>query len=55
MKIKFHAIRQFQQEVEPSKEQITDLFTKSLAKERFEELREMIGMNNLESRRSVEK
>ena len=60
MKIKFHAIRQFQQEDELemkhccSKEQFADLFTKSLAKESFEELREMVGMCNLESRRSVE-
>ena len=37
-----------------SKEQFADLFTKSLAKERFEELREMIGMSRLESRGSVE-
>jgi hypothetical protein len=60
MKIKFHAIRQFQLEGELemkyccSKEQFADLFTKSLAKERFEELREMIGMSRLESRGSVE-
>ena len=60
MKIKFHAIRQFQQEGElemkycTSKEQLADLFTKSLAKERLEELREMIGMSRLESRGSVE-
>ena len=63
MKIKFHAIRQFQQEGElemkycPTHEQLADLFTKSLAKERFEDLREKIGMISpaaLEPRRSVE-
>jgi hypothetical protein len=48
MKIKFHAIRQFQQEGEleliycTSKEQLVDLFTKPLAKDRFEDLRERI-------------
>ena len=63
MKIKFHAIRQFQQEGElemqycPTLEQLADLFTKSLAKERFKDLREKIGMISpaaLEPRRSVE-
>jgi len=50
MKIKFHAIRQFQQEGElemiccTSKEQLADLFTKPLSKDRFEDLRERIGM-----------
>ena len=50
MKIKFHAIRQFQQEGElemiycTSKEQLVDLFSKPLAKDRFEDLRGMIGM-----------
>ena len=50
MKIKFHAIRQFQQEGELemkyvcSKEQLADLFIKTLTKERFEELRRMVGM-----------
>jgi len=50
MKIKFHAIWQFQQEGElkmiycTSKEQLADLFTKPLAKDRFEDLRKMIGM-----------
>ena len=53
MKIKFHAIRQFQQEGElemkfcTSKEQLADLFTKPLAKERFEDLREKLGMHSL--------
>ena len=52
MKIKFHVIRQFQQEGElemkycSSKEQLADLFTKSLAKEKFEELRKMVGMRS---------
>ena len=63
MKIKFHTIRQFQQErglemkYYPTKEQLTDLFTKSLAKERFENLRENVGMCSpaaLEPRRSIE-
>jgi len=50
MKIKFHAIRQFQQKGElkmiycTSKEQLVDMFTKPLAKDRFEDLRKMIGM-----------
>jgi hypothetical protein len=50
MKIKFHAIRQFQQEEElklrycTSKEQLSYLFTKPLAKNRFEALRETIGI-----------
>jgi hypothetical protein len=50
MKIKFHAIRQFQQKRElemiyyTSKEQLADLFTKPLAKDRFEDLNERIGM-----------
>jgi hypothetical protein len=45
MKIKFHAIRQFQQEGElelrycTSEEQLADLFTKPLAKNIFEDLR----------------
>ena len=53
MKIKFHALRQFQQEDElemkycTSKEQLTNLFTKPLAKDRFEELRTKIRMCNL--------
>ena len=53
MKIKYHAIRQYQQEGElemmycPSKEQLADIFTKPLTKDRFEELREMIGMCSL--------
>ena len=52
MKIKFHALRQFQQEGElvmkycSTNEQLADLFTKSLAKERFEELRSMVGMRS---------
>ena len=50
MKIKFHAIRQFQTEGElemkyfPTKEQLADLFTKSLAKDKFEDLRVKVGM-----------
>ena len=50
MKIKFHTIRQFQQEGElemiycTSKKQLADLFTKPLAKDRFEDLKERIGM-----------
>ena len=58
MKIKFHVIRQFQQEGDCStNEQLDDLFTKSLAKERFEDLREKVGMwspATLEPGRSVE-
>jgi len=56
MKIKFHAIRQFQQEEElemiycTSKEQLADLFTKPLAKDRFEDLRERIRMYSFETK-----
>ena len=52
MKIKFYALRQFQQEGElvmkycSTNEQLADIFTKSLAKERFEELRTMVGMRS---------
>jgi hypothetical protein len=50
MKIKFHAIRQFQQEGElelcycTSEESLVDLFTIPLAKNRFEDLRGRIGI-----------
>jgi len=50
MKIKFHAIRQFQQEGElelcycTSEEQLANIFTKPLAKNRFEDLRVRIGI-----------
>jgi len=50
MKIKFYAIKQFQQERElkliyyTTKEQLANLFIKPLAKDRFEALRERIGM-----------
>jgi hypothetical protein len=50
MKIKFHVIKQFQQEGElelhycTSEEQLADLFTKPLAKNMFEDLRGRIGM-----------
>ena len=61
MKIKFNALRQLQQEREmkccTSKDQSADLFTKSLAKERFEDLREKVGSCDLvvlEPRGSVE-
>ena len=56
MKIKYHALRQFQQEGElemeycTSKEQLADFFTKPLAKDRFEELRKKIGMCSLVSK-----
>jgi len=56
MKIKFHAIRQFQQEGElemiycTSKEQLADMFTKPLAKDIFEDLRERIGMCSFETK-----
>jgi len=50
MKIKFYAIKQFQQErglkliYYTTKEQLANLFIKPLAKDRFEALRERIGM-----------
>jgi hypothetical protein len=52
MKIKYHAIRQFQQEGElelcycTSEDQLADFFTKPLAKTRFEDLRARIGMTS---------
>ncbi|XP_073268029.1 uncharacterized protein [Populus alba] len=52
MKIKFHAIRQFQQEGElelcycTSEDQLANFFTKPLAKTRFEDLRARIGMTS---------
>ena len=61
MKIKFNALRQLQQEREikcwTSKDQLADLFTKSLAKEKFKDLREKVGSRSpavLEPRGSVE-
>ena len=59
MKIKYHVIRQFQQEGEleliycTSKKQLANLFTKPLAKDRFETLRERIGKCNFEPMRSI--
>jgi hypothetical protein len=50
IKIKFHFIREVQQSNEvmlihcSSEEQLADLFTKPLPKERFETLRQMIGI-----------
>ena len=52
-KIKFHAIRQLQQEGEveiefcSTKDQLADIFTKSLSRKRFEQLRELLGMHSL--------
>ena len=56
MKIKFHAVRQFQQEGEleliycTTEEQLADLFTKPLTKNRFEILRERIGMCSFDTK-----
>ena len=52
-KIKFHAIRQLQLESEveidfcSTDDQVTDIFTKSFTKNRFVQLRKMLGMQNL--------
>ena len=52
-KIKFHTIRQLQQEGEvevqfcSTDKQLADIFTKSLSNTRFETLRELLGMHSL--------
>ena len=52
-KIKFHAIRQMQQEGEveiqycSTDDQLADIFTKSLPKVRFETLRRLLRMHSL--------
>jgi len=54
-KIKFHVIRQLQQEGEvevqfcSTEEQVVDIFTKSLSKNRFETLRELLGVHSLDT------
>ena len=59
-KIKFHAIRQLQLEGEveidfcSTEDQVADIFTKSLPRNRFIRLRGMLGMQNLAPRGSVE-
>jgi len=56
MKIKFHAIKQFQQEGELElcyctfEDQLADIFTKPLAKTRFEDLRARIEMTSFETK-----
>ena len=47
MKIKFQQEGELEMKFCTSKVQLADLFTKPLAKERFEDLREKLGMRNL--------
>jgi hypothetical protein len=60
IKVKFHAIRQAEKEGEvnlqfcPSKAQLADLFTKPLAKSRFDELKHQIGVLHKSFKEEIE-